>query len=267
MASQRNSEAAKESIAETVETSQLTAKSKPVQSQLQPVEEGLNRKTTRTKSEKGVADPPAKGEEAVASKKELSAEDRDRPRDLITGRRLADHETTCIRCMEKGLTCTLRFHATQFERQCAACRRSGARFCVRYRPIGIDGNPLPYYWGLPWRDPNYVALSAEGSTDTITAEELERMLREFFVGGFGYFAGSGELLSESEAAGLALPPLDSDLEPPEEGEPPRRGASWRDVLPLPGRKWRVWSDARPPAFEAAKEPAKGADDDVLGETY
>ncbi|RYP79209.1 hypothetical protein DL771_000187 [Monosporascus sp. 5C6A] len=53
------------------------------------------------------------------------------PRDLTTGRVLAENSRSCLRCAEKGLKCTLLFAGKEGDVQCAACRRAGADRCVR----------------------------------------------------------------------------------------------------------------------------------------
>lgn len=52
-------------------------------------------------------------------------------KDIVTGRVLSDAGRSCLRCVDKGLRCTLLYAGQEGAVQCAACRRSGAHPCVR----------------------------------------------------------------------------------------------------------------------------------------
>ncbi|RYP85447.1 hypothetical protein DL769_001000 [Monosporascus sp. CRB-8-3] len=126
------------------------------------------------------------------------------PRDLTTGRVLAENSRSCLRCADKGLKCTLLFAGKEGDVQCAACRRAGADRCVRQALEGL--NPIADQSG--WRavvDENHARITT-------------------YV--------NGEPVEARDKLNMALPPFNGADLPPEERSQGWQAFGWRDVLPL-----------------------------------
>ncbi|KAI2465910.1 hypothetical protein F4781DRAFT_407471 [Annulohypoxylon bovei var. microspora] len=143
------------------------------------------------------------------------------PRDLATGRILVDDCGSCLRCIEKGLNCTLNFLGIEGVDKCAACKRSGAQYCIRQRSAG----KLISFRGLPWRNPNYFAVGDEPSP-----KEMEEILREHYEGQDIYM--NGEFICEGDRNRIALPPLNGSDLPLDERMENWKTADWKRVLPI-----------------------------------
>ncbi|KAI1808004.1 hypothetical protein F4811DRAFT_504047 [Daldinia bambusicola] len=146
-------------------------------------------------------------------------------RDPVTGRLLAQDVESCLRCIEKGLTCTLKFLGSEKEVKCAACKRSNSDYCIRQRPP----HKCFRFFGYPWNSPNYFTLG-EG----LTPAELEKILKEHFLGQnrralaeYSYISGS---------VPMALPPFNGSDLPPAVRPKNFESRTWKDVLPAPGNK-------------------------------
>ncbi|OTB20471.1 hypothetical protein K445DRAFT_299542 [Daldinia sp. EC12] len=148
-----------------------------------------------------------------------------RRRDPLTGRLLAQDVEPCLRCIEKGLTCTLKFIGTEKKAKCAACKRSNSDYCIRQRAP----KKCLKFFGYPWNSPNYFTLD-EGPSSV----EMEEILKEHFLGlnrcaldEYSYISGSVQ---------TALPPFNgSDL--PVAVRPKNYDSmTWEDILPAPGNK-------------------------------
>ncbi|RYP09417.1 hypothetical protein DL764_001296 [Monosporascus ibericus] len=126
------------------------------------------------------------------------------PRDLTTGRVLAENSRSCLRCAEKGLKCTLLFAGKEGEVQCAACRRASADQCVRQALK--DLHPGADQSG--WR--------------AVVNEHHARITTY----------ASGELIEARDRLNMALPPFNGADLPPEERPQRWQTLGWRDVLPL-----------------------------------
>ncbi|RYP50510.1 hypothetical protein DL768_004015 [Monosporascus sp. mg162] len=135
------------------------------------------------------------------------------PRDLTTGRVLAENSRSCLRCAEKGLKCTLLFAGKEGDVQCAACRRAGRDRCVRQALE--DLHPGADQSG--WR-----AVIDEHHARTTT-----------YV--------NGELVEARNKLNMALPPFSGADLPPEERPQRWQTLGWRDVLPL-GRNRSLLSE-------------------------
>ncbi|KAI0542312.1 hypothetical protein GGR58DRAFT_453486 [Xylaria digitata] len=151
------------------------------------------------------------------------------PRDYVTGRMISNHGRSCLRCVEKGLRCTLNFVGKEAEPQCAACQRSKAPYCVRFQSLGGNGRGIPFN-GPPWKNPNFVAGTPENSTAAhLPREQLEDILHEFYDGKQGYVLGN--YVADRDVQNFALPSFNGvDLslaDRPENYET----MDWRDVLP------------------------------------
>ncbi|KAI0419923.1 hypothetical protein F5X98DRAFT_372151 [Xylaria grammica] len=159
----------------------------------------------------------------------IEAEGSGPPRDYITGRIISDHGRTCLRCTEKGLRCTLNFVGKEAEPQCAACRRSKEQYCVRFQSLGGNNRVIPFN-GPPWKNPNFVAGSAEDSTAVrLPREQLENILHEFYDGNSGYVLGN--YVAKRDVRNYALPPFNGvDLSPVDRPEN-YRNLDWKDILP------------------------------------
>ncbi|KAI1117926.1 hypothetical protein F5Y14DRAFT_290549 [Nemania sp. NC0429] len=149
-------------------------------------------------------------------------------RDRVTGRMLARYGRSCLRCTEQGLRCTLNFAGAEREAQCAACRRSGARYCVRFdsRRAAIP------FRGPEWENPNFVAGTSGRGVPELEREELRRILREFHDGPPRYVLGVH--VTTGDAHRFALPPFNGAEKPPGERPEGYESMDWRDVLPV----WR-----------------------------
>lgn len=160
------------------------------------------------------------------------------PRDRVTGRTLSEHGRSCLRCTDKGLRCTFNFVGKDDEAQCAACRRSGTQYCVRFRlPRGDKENrrrrttTTALFRGQPWKNPNLVAGTADGGgVPELGSEELERLLREFYDGPSGYVLG--DYVVERDVRNFALPPFNGADLPPWYRPDDYETMDWRDVLPV-----------------------------------
>ncbi|KAI1268312.1 hypothetical protein F5Y18DRAFT_374742 [Xylariaceae sp. FL1019] len=133
----------------------------------------------------------------------------------VTGRILAKHHTACVRCVEKGLRCTLNYAGQEQQPTCGACRRSKVQFCVRY-----EGLKIPHF-GPIWKDPNFIfGCNDKGVQSSV--EEAEEILREHFEGRPQYVMGS--YITTLDAQSMALPSFrrSHDWE----------NVSWQDVLPV-----------------------------------
>ncbi|KAI1281337.1 hypothetical protein F5Y07DRAFT_412383 [Xylaria sp. FL0933] len=153
-------------------------------------------------------------------------------RDRVTGRMLSETGGSCLRCKEKLLRCTLTFVGKESEVQCAACRRSKALYCVRYHPLGSNGEGIPFF-GPRWKNPNFiVGRNTDNTPAKLPSAELEEILREFCEGGSRYV--QGQLIAANDVRKFALPPFNgSDLRPTD--RPANcETMDWRDVLPV----WR-----------------------------
>ncbi|RYP91027.1 hypothetical protein DL770_002857 [Monosporascus sp. CRB-9-2] len=126
------------------------------------------------------------------------------PRDLTTGRVLAENSRSCLRCAEKGLKCTLLFAGKEGDVQCAACRRAGADRCVRQSLD--DLHPGADQSG--WR--------------AVVDEHHARITTHV----------NGELVEARDKLNMALPPFNGADLPPEERPQRWQTLGWRDVLPL-----------------------------------
>ncbi|KAI1467131.1 uncharacterized protein F4812DRAFT_465235 [Daldinia caldariorum] len=146
-------------------------------------------------------------------------------RDPVTGRLLAQDVESCLRCIEKGLICTLKFLGFEEEVKCAACTRSNSDYCIRQRP--------PYkcfrFFGYPWNSPNYYTLG-----EVLSPVELEEILQEHFIGQnrralaeYSYISGS---------VPMALPPFNGRDLPAAKRPKNFESRTWKDVLPAPGNK-------------------------------
>ncbi|KAI0512619.1 hypothetical protein F5B22DRAFT_657733 [Xylaria bambusicola] len=168
------------------------------------------------------------------------------PRDYVTGRKLSQHGRSCLRCLEKGLRCTLNYLGKESDPQCAACRRSKAPHCVRFQPVGDHGHGIPFY-GPPWKNPNFVAGGPAGKTVArLPSEQLEEMLREFYEGQKGYVMG--QYMTASDVHSFALPPFNGADLPPIDRPENYEEMDWKDILP----DWRNRS---------LQSPKKGSEKD------
>ncbi|KAL7626189.1 hypothetical protein AAE478_002959 [Parahypoxylon ruwenzoriense] len=153
---------------------------------------------------------------------EKSKKDKEPPRDKLTGRVLSDDGGSCLRCIEKGLKCTLYFFGVEGEDKCAACKRSGAQYCIRqFHP----NKRLPF-WGPPWKSPNYFTIG----DDIPSRAEMEDLIREHYQGQQRYSHGTYQY--EGDLERMALPPFNgSDLPVPERPEN-WKTMDWTRVLPV-----------------------------------
>ncbi|KAI0481577.1 hypothetical protein F4859DRAFT_425500 [Xylaria cf. heliscus] len=153
----------------------------------------------------------------------------DPPRDYITGRILSEYGISCLRCTQKGLRCTFNYIGKENEAQCAACRRSKAPYCVRFKPPREEKRRIPFN-GPPWVNPNFVAGTAEdGTTAPLPRQELENLLREFYHGESGYVLGS--YVAERDLRNYVLPPFNGSDLPLEDRPENYETMNWKDVLP------------------------------------
>ncbi|KAI0840527.1 hypothetical protein F5Y06DRAFT_262978 [Hypoxylon sp. FL0890] len=145
------------------------------------------------------------------------------PRDFITGRALVEDGGSCLRCIEKGLRCTLNFVGVEGEAKCAACRRSGVQYCIRQ--YGIEKRIE--FEGPPWKNPNYFTVGERPS-----ALEMKEILQEHFLGEETYRHGT--YLCETERKQMALPPFNGSDLPMKQRPENWKTTTWRSVLPV----WR-----------------------------
>ncbi|KAI5868116.1 hypothetical protein GGS23DRAFT_608677 [Durotheca rogersii] len=197
-------------------------------------EKGLEASLLKLALLKGLrADGPtggAGGEGAAGTKEKADR----RPRDPVTGRRLAEDGEKCVRCAGKGLRCTLSYVGAEGAARCGGCRRAGAPYCVRRQ--GRASRRVAFA-GPPWKDPNYFAVVGDGEAaadepDGGRAAAVEAILRAHFLGPDTYVHGGGEYRRAADLARLALPPL-----PPAPARKTREtradaDAGWRRVLPI-----------------------------------
>ncbi|KAI1752335.1 hypothetical protein F4782DRAFT_530588 [Xylaria castorea] len=151
------------------------------------------------------------------------------PRDHVTGRMLSEYGRSCQRCTEKGLRCTFNFVGKETEPQCAACRRSKVPYCVRFQPPREDKRSIPFN-GPPWKNPNFVAGTAEdGTTADLPHRDLENLLREFYHGESGYVLGN--YVAASDVSNYVLPPFNGVDLPLADRPENYETMDWKDVLP------------------------------------
>ncbi|KAI1393568.1 uncharacterized protein F4822DRAFT_16952 [Hypoxylon trugodes] len=154
-------------------------------------------------------EPPKPGEE-----------EKEPPRDSLTGRTLADDGGCCLRCTEKGLRCTLMFLGIGGEDKCSACRRNKAKYCFRLqapsRRIG--------WRGPPWKNPNFFTIGEQP-----TREEMEQILRDHYLGEETW--RHGMYINEAERNSLALPPYNGTDRPLDERPENWKSVNWQHVLP------------------------------------
>ncbi|KAI1144007.1 hypothetical protein F5Y05DRAFT_418183 [Hypoxylon sp. FL0543] len=143
------------------------------------------------------------------------------PRDAITGRPLAEDGGSCLRCIEKGLRCTLNFLGVEGEAKCAACRRSGSQYCIRQR----GPEKRIEFQGAPWDNPNYFTVG-----DKLSPLEMKKILYEHYLGEEKYLYGT--YLHEAERKQVALPPFNGSDLPIEKRPENWKTADWRSVLPI-----------------------------------
>lgn len=168
------------------------------------------------------------------------------PRDHVTGRMLSEYGRSCLRCTEKDLRCTFNFVGKECEPQCVACRRSGVPYCVRFRPPRENKRQIPFN-GPPWKNPNFVAGTAEdGKTADLPRRELENLLREFCDGESGYVLGN--YVTENDVCNYVLPPFNGIDLPLADRPDDYETIDWKDVLP----DWRNRS-LRPQQGEGNEE--------------
>ncbi|KAI1450719.1 hypothetical protein F5Y02DRAFT_424247 [Annulohypoxylon stygium] len=200
-----------------------------IQSQGASSKAGAKTSLTRKDSVKSVRQTPGKKSPSKVSDnkaedKSNKADDDDEKeppkRDFTTGRVLVDDGCSCLRCTEKGLNCTLNFVGVERVDKCAACSRSGAKYCLRQRPV----EKLIPFSGPPWKNPNYFTVG-----DQPSFEETEEILREHYEGQKVYC--NGEYMCERDRRQLALPPFNGSDLPIEERSPKWKSMNWQDVLP------------------------------------
>ncbi|KAI6092383.1 hypothetical protein F4821DRAFT_253834 [Hypoxylon rubiginosum] len=143
-------------------------------------------------------------------------------RDIVTGRKLVEDGGSCLRCVEKGLKCTLNFVGVGGATQCAACTRSKTPHCIRKRPVGRR----IIYVGPPWKSRNYFSIG-----EPLSEEELEETLKEHFQGREGYYRGM--YLPGGDQKKLALPPFNGSDRPISQRPDDWETMDWRGFLPIP----------------------------------
>ncbi|KAI2630862.1 hypothetical protein GGR54DRAFT_584542 [Hypoxylon sp. NC1633] len=195
----------------------------------------------------GNIEQPARNLDSAKTAKLKSTKDKtwtkeeDEPnRDLVTGRVIVDDGESCLRCTEKGLRCTLHFVGVEGTEHCAACKRSGSRYCIRQRPAW---KRLTYY-GPPWKNPNYFTVG-----DIPSDEEMEEILQEHFMGQQTY--SHGTYLYEVQRKHMALPPFNGVDRPYEERMWNWKSADWKRVLPIYQNK-----SLHPRPATQSKDPTK-----------
>ncbi|KAI1202623.1 hypothetical protein F5X97DRAFT_344784 [Nemania serpens] len=163
------------------------------------------------------------------------------PRDRVTGRTLSQFGRSCLRCTEKGLRCTYNFFGKEDETQCAACRRSKTPYCIRFKlPRGNEGRSF-FFRGTPWKNPNFIAGTAAsgGAAPEIPKQELEDILREFYIGPSGYVLG--DYLADGDVRNFALPPFNGADRPLGDRPVNYEMVNWKHVLPVwKNRSLRPW---------------------------
>ncbi|OTB06843.1 hypothetical protein M426DRAFT_99532 [Hypoxylon sp. CI-4A] len=187
--------------------------------QLSSQEETIDR-TQNTQGNSSIGDKSSKTPKPKFQHRKSQPDYDRRPRDPITGRRLAEDGDSCLRCIEKGLICTLTFAGIAAVDKCAACERSGARYCFRQF---VPTSRIPFE-GPPWKNPNYFSIG-----DTVGPDEMEAILREHFEGKKSYLGGS--LLSDADRGRMSLPPFNGSNLPLEERPENWRKINWTHVLP------------------------------------
>ncbi|KAI1405781.1 hypothetical protein F4819DRAFT_347706 [Hypoxylon fuscum] len=147
------------------------------------------------------------------------------PRDIITGRTLVEDGESCLRCIEKGLRCTLNFVGVEGVAKCAACKRSNTQHCLRQR--------APWkrisFVGPPWKNPNYFAVG-----DHLNPADMEEMLQEHFLGQQTYRHGTYS--HEADRKQMALPPFNGTDLPIGERPENWKTMDWKRALPIPENK-------------------------------
>ncbi|KAI0195298.1 hypothetical protein EV127DRAFT_477825 [Xylaria flabelliformis] len=171
------------------------------------------------------------------------------PRDYVTGQMLSEWGRSCLRCSEKGLRCTFNFVGKENEPQCVACRRSKEPYCIRFQHPRGDKKIIPFN-GQPWRNPNFVAGTAEdGKTAPLPRRDLETLLCDFYHGESGYVLGN--YIAERDVSNFVLPPFNGGDLPIADRPNNYETMDWKGVLP----DWRNRS-LRPPQGEWEDEREK-----------
>ncbi|KAI0552068.1 hypothetical protein F4679DRAFT_572016 [Xylaria curta] len=189
------------------------------------------------------------GESSREAQRRTENTDDGPPRDYVTGRMLSEYGRSCLRCTEKGLRCTFNFVGKENEPQCVACRRSKEPYCIRFRPPKTNKKSIPFN-GPPWKNPNFVAGTAEdGKTARLTRSDLENLLCEFYHGESGYVLGN--YVAERDMSNYVLPPFNGGDLPIADRPKNYETMDWKDVLP----DWRNRS-LRPQKGEGDEEREK-----------
>ncbi|KAI1378362.1 hypothetical protein F4677DRAFT_392655 [Hypoxylon crocopeplum] len=185
----------------------------------------LNRSATR-RSQVGDDTKPSAGSKVSAISRPGSQEDLDwqeeverRPRDLITGRTLAEDGDSCLRCVEKGLRCTLNFLGVEGAPKCSGCKRSETH-CVRQRAV----NKRIKFSGPPWKNPNFFAVD-----EKLSREEMQELLKQHYLGDQKY--ANGTYIYEADTKQMALPPFNGSDLPIDERPRNWQSMDWQRVLP------------------------------------
>ncbi|KAI2775736.1 hypothetical protein F4815DRAFT_504100 [Daldinia loculata] len=159
------------------------------------------------------------------SKKPVNSKSDDYERDPLTGRPLADYGESCLRCIDKGLKCTLIFVGFENEAKCAACRRSNSQYCIRQR------RPQDCYmfYGHPWNSPNYFAVG-EGPN----SREMDEILQEHFLGKIIDSLGTWAYIYiyGPKQNSMTLPPFNGSCLPAATRPDDFKSKTWKDVLPI-----------------------------------
>ncbi|KAI2636388.1 hypothetical protein GGS26DRAFT_493247 [Hypomontagnella submonticulosa] len=144
-----------------------------------------------------------------------------RPRDRVTGRELAEDGGSCLRCIEKGLRCTLNFKGVRGEDKCAACRRSNAEHCIRQ----LAPEQRIHFTGPPWHNPNFFTVGT-----ALSPMEMEEILYDHYLGKKTAMFGTYEY--EAVRKQMALPPFNGSDLPLEERPKNWQSMDWKDALPI-----------------------------------
>ncbi|KAI1331119.1 hypothetical protein F5Y16DRAFT_423689 [Xylariaceae sp. FL0255] len=200
--------------------------------------ESSDTKSSSTSSNSQSSKGSSEGKKSGKSEKEGEEQEL---RDPVTGRKLTQYGVSCLRCIEKGLRCTLRFVDPDKVPQCAACTRSKVHYCVRMRVL--DAPLMIRFFGPPWQDPNFVVGVSDcsipaGGTPVglregifrLERDEMEEILYEHFMGRSEYVMGN--YLNTGDMNLMALPPYNGADLPHEDRPHGWMTMDWRAVLPI-----------------------------------
>ncbi|KAI2612117.1 uncharacterized protein GGS25DRAFT_106607 [Hypoxylon fragiforme] len=151
-------------------------------------------------------------------------------RDEVTGRALAYDGDSCLRCIEKGLRCTLNYAGVEGEDKCSACRRATTNPSPRCIRQLAPSRRTPFRGKEPWQNPNFFCLGDPQPSKL----EMQEILRTHFLGGEEAATPTyrhGTYARDADRRAQVLPPFNGTDMPLAQRPANWKTADWRTALP------------------------------------